>query len=99
MADMPLNRISPDEPPFTSVGVDCFGPFEVKRGRSKVKRYGVIFICLALRAVHIKVAASLETDSFINTLRLFIARGQVRELCSDNGVEKIIGTVESVSDT
>lgn len=86
MADLPLNRISPDEPPFTSVGVDCFGPFEVKRGRSKVKRYGVIFTCLALRAVHIEVAASLETDSFINTLRRFIARrGQVKELCSDNG--------------
>lgn len=86
MADLPLNRISPDEPPFTSVGVDCFGPFEVKHGRSKVKRYGVIFTCLALRAVHIEVAASLETDSFINTLRRFIARrGQVKELCSDNG--------------
>ncbi len=86
MADLPLNRISPDEPPFTAVGVDCFGPFEVKWGRSKVKRYGVIFTCLALRAVHIEVAASLETDSFINALRRFIARrGQVKEICSDNG--------------
>lgn len=92
MADLPLNRISPDEPPFTAVGVDCFGPFEVKRGRSKVKRYGVIFTCLALRAVHIEVAASLETDSFINALRRFIARrGQVKEICSDNGTN-FVGT-------
>lgn len=74
MADLPLNRISPDEPPFTSVGIDCFGPFEVKCGRSQVKRYGVIFICLALRAVHIKAAASLKTDSFINALQHFITR-------------------------
>lgn len=29
MADLPLNGISPDEPPFTAVGVDCFGPFEM----------------------------------------------------------------------
>ena len=51
-----------------------------------MKRYGVLFTCLVLRAIHIKVAPSLDTDSFINALRRFIARrGQVRELRSDNG--------------
>ncbi|KAK7878865.1 hypothetical protein WMY93_034256, partial [Mugilogobius chulae] len=86
MADLPTERLKPDEPPFTRVGVDYFGPFEVRSRRSTVKRYGVIFTCLALRAIHIEVAPSLSTDSFINALRRFIARrGQVRELRSDNG--------------
>ena len=40
MADLPEHRVTPDQPPFTFVGVDCFGPFLVKRGRSLVKRYG-----------------------------------------------------------
>lgn len=86
MADLPRDRVLPDDPPFTNTGVDYFGPFEVKRGRSVVKRYGVIFTCLAIRAVHIEVASSLDTDSFINALRRFLARrGQVKALRSDNG--------------
>ena len=43
MADLPADRITPKKPPFTSVGVDCFGPLQVRRSRSLVKRYGVIF--------------------------------------------------------
>ncbi|KAL3979219.1 Rab5 GDP/GTP exchange factor [Sarotherodon galilaeus] len=86
MAELPESRVTPEKPPFSFVGVDYFGPFEVKHGRSLVKRYGVIFNCLAIRAVHIEVASSLDTDSFINALRRFIARrGQVQELRSDNG--------------
>lgn len=86
MADLPSERVTPNEPPFTRVGVDYFGPFEVKSRRSIVKRYGVIFTCLAIRAIHIEVAPSLDTDSFINALRRFTARrGQVKELRSDNG--------------
>ncbi|XP_034530056.1 uncharacterized protein LOC117805434 [Notolabrus celidotus] len=38
MADLPHDRVSPDEPPFTRAGVDYFGPFEVRRGRITVKR-------------------------------------------------------------
>ncbi len=86
MADLPQDRVSPDKPPFTCVGVDCFGPFEIKRGRTIIKRYGVIFTCLAIRAVHIEMITSLDTDSFIHALRRFIARrGQVAEIRSDNG--------------
>lgn len=86
MADLPVERVTPDKPPFTFIGLDLFGPFLVKVGRSMVKRYGCIFTCLAVRAVHIEVAHSLETSSFINALQRFIARrGQPLEIRSDNG--------------
>ncbi|XP_030828101.1 uncharacterized protein LOC115919169 [Strongylocentrotus purpuratus] len=86
MADLPVERVTPDHPPFTNTGVDFFGPFYVKQGRSEVKRYGCVFTCLATRAVHIEVANSLETDSFINALRRFInRRGSPEKILSDNG--------------
>ena len=85
MADLPMDRITPGAPPFTAVGIDCFGPLQVRRSRSLVKRYGVVFTCLAIRAVHLEVALSLDTDSLLMALRLFIARrGQVQEIRSDN---------------
>ena len=86
MAELPKDRLLPDRPPFTIVGVDCFGLFRVRRNRSLVKRYGVIFTCMTTRTVHIEIAHSLDTDLFLFALRLFISRtGQVQELCSDNG--------------
>ena len=33
MSDLPKDRITPDEPSFTRVSVDYFGPIEVLRGR------------------------------------------------------------------
>lgn len=86
MADLPKDRLQPDKPPFTHVGTDYFGPFLVKRGRSTVKRYGVLFTCLTTRAVHIEVAHTLDTDSCLNAIRRFMCRrGQVSTIRSDNG--------------
>lgn len=67
-------------------GVDYFGLIMVKVGRRREKRYGVLFTCLVVRAVHIEVASSLTTDSCIMALRRFISRrGCPKEMYSDNG--------------
>ncbi|CAB4028223.1 Hypothetical predicted protein, partial [Paramuricea clavata] len=73
MANLPKIRLTPHQPPFTRVGVDYFGPLQVKQGRSVVKRYGCLFTCMTTRAVHIEIAHSLDTDSMINALRRFIS--------------------------
>ena len=95
MADLPADRVTPDKPPFTFVGVDCFGPFWVKRARSQVKRYGVLFTCLVTRAIHLEVAQSMDTDSFVNSMRRFIARRGIPEVMrSDNGTNFVGGNKE-----
>lgn len=63
MGDLPPARLSHSTKAFEFVGMDYFGPLNVKVGRSTVKRYGVLFTCLTVRAVHIEVANSLDTDA------------------------------------
>ena len=95
MADLPPDRVSYGMPPFTYVGYDCFGPFMVKRRRCQEKRYGVIFTCLAVRAVHIEVVHGMDTDSFIHALRRFVSRrGKPKEMRSDNGTNFVGGNRE-----
>ncbi|KAK0141340.1 V-type proton ATPase subunit B [Merluccius polli] len=52
MANLPVERIVPDLPAFTNVGVDYFGPVEVKKGRGTVKCYGVLFTCMASQPIN-----------------------------------------------
>ncbi|XP_070549472.1 uncharacterized protein [Ptychodera flava] len=95
MSDLPKDRITPEELPFTRTGVDYFRPMEVKYGRITEKRYGMIFTCMATRAAHLEEAWSLDTDLCINGIRKFIAgRGQVRSIRSDNGTNFIAADKE-----
>ena len=90
MADLPVDRISP-APPFSYVGLDVFGPWEicVRRTRGDLahsKRWAVLFACISTRTVHIEFIESMDTSSFINALRRFLAiRGPVIQLRSDCG--------------
>lgn len=85
MADLPETRLQ-SAPPFTYSGVDYFGPFNVKQGWSEVKSYGDLFTCMSSRAIHIKIANSLDADSFIQAVRRFMCRRRpVREIRSDPG--------------
>ena len=95
MAVLPTVRVTPTEPPFTRVGVDYFGPFMVKRARGEQKRYGCLFTCLTTRAIHLEVAHTLDTDSFINAPQRFIARrGRPSEIRSANGTNFVGGVQE-----
>ena len=95
MADLPECRITAGKPAFYFTGIDYFGPVMVKQGRSCVKRYGCIFTCLTMRAVHLELGFSLDTDSFINALRRFICRrGTPHTFFSDNGSNLVGGCRE-----
>lgn len=59
MPELPRIRLTPYQPSFTSIGIDYFGPVQVKRGRGTAKRYGCIFVRMTSRAVHLDLAQPL----------------------------------------
>ncbi|XP_014676616.1 PREDICTED: uncharacterized protein LOC106816503 [Priapulus caudatus] len=99
MADLPVDRITPT-PPFTCVGVDVFGPWDIvtrrtRGGAAASKRWAVMFTCLVMRAIHVEVIESMSSSSFINAMRRFTAlRGPVQEYRSDRGTNFVGATSE-----
>lgn len=78
MSDLPEDRLISGQPPFSSVGVDIFGPWNIITRRTRGdaannKRWAALFTCLTTRAVHIEVVEEMTSSSFINALRRLIA--------------------------
>lgn len=87
MADLPPERVTPSSP-FLKVGVDYCGPFYISypnRRASPVKCYVAIFVCLAVKAVHLELVTDLTTESFLAALKRFVARrGKPQVIMCDN---------------
>ena len=79
MAHLPTERVSIKQQQFIYTGVDYFGLIFVNQAIAK--RYGIIFTCLTVQAVHIDLASDLTTDVVLLTLRRSIAcRGKPRDI-------------------
>jgi hypothetical protein len=99
MGQLPEARLSPNTKPFTHTGVDLFGPLQVTINRHREKRYGVIFVCMVTRAVHIELAQNLSCDAVIVCLRSFLfCRGPCAHIYSDNGTN-FVGAVREMRTT
>lgn len=56
------------------------------RGSRLIKSYLCIFICLAVKAVHIELVTDMSSDTYLAALHRFIARrGKPANIYSDNG--------------
>ncbi|XP_055685297.1 uncharacterized protein LOC129791254 [Lutzomyia longipalpis] len=86
MAPLPPERVNDCVFPFVKCGMDFFGPLEVKVGRRIEKRWGVIFTCMATRAVHLEIVHSMTTNSAIMAIRrMENIWGPITDIFCDNG--------------
>ena len=72
IAPLPASRLKPRTHVFTYAASDLAGPFSVVVGRSTVKRWLSVFVCMVTTAVRTEVAVDLSTSSFINAFRRFL---------------------------
>lgn len=89
MAELPSYRTQQARP-FTSVGCDYAGPYNIKRSDNRnattSKGYIVLFICLTTKALHLELASDITTAEFVTVLENFIARrGIPTTINTDNG--------------
>ena len=86
MADLPVEKLAYQSPPFTNTGVDHFGPFYLTVGRTTEKRWGFLFTCLTTRAVHVEIVPSVDASSCVMGADRFVyRRGTPANIWSDNG--------------
>lgn len=92
MGKLPEERTRPCAP-FEFTAIDLFGPYQVKddvKRRASMKVWGVVFSCMASRAIHTELANTLSTESFLLAYQRFTAlRGHPRKVWSDPGTNFI----------
>ncbi|XP_062557682.1 uncharacterized protein LOC134222533 [Armigeres subalbatus] len=88
MGNLPESRVNP-APVFSKVGVDYAGPFLLRlsqRSPKTCKAYVLVFICMAVKSIHMELVSSLTTEHFIAALHRFASRrGLPSDVFSDNG--------------
>ena len=72
MAPLSASRLKPRTHVVTCAASDLAAPFSVVVGRSTVKRWLCVFVCMVTTAVRIEVAVDLSTSSFVNAFRKFL---------------------------
>lgn len=86
MATLPIERLDFGCRPFENIGIDCFGPIWVTKGRKKEKRWGLIFTCLTTRAIQIEVLDSMSGPDCLAAISIFGNLWQVPKVIRcDNG--------------
>ncbi|XP_049335750.1 uncharacterized protein LOC125802274 [Astyanax mexicanus] len=88
MGDLPPERSTPSTP-FEFTTLDLFGPYEVRdevKKRVKLKVWGIVWCCMASRAIHADVVSDQSSEGFLLAYKRFTAlRGHPRKLWSDPG--------------
>lgn len=89
MADLPSYRVTQLRP-FTAVCLDYAGPFFItltkSRGVKTTKSYVCLFVCCAVKAVHLELVSDLSSETFLAAFQRFIARrGSCIAIHSDQG--------------
>eukprot|EP00102_Acyrthosiphon_pisum_P012658 XP_008181920.2 PREDICTED: uncharacterized protein LOC103309099 [Acyrthosiphon pisum] len=89
MGNLPVCRLQQIKP-FHATGVDYAGPIPLKERRTRNAQvshaYICLFVCMSTKALHLEVASTLSTETFLMAFTRFAARrGPIQAIYSDCG--------------
>ena len=85
MADLPVCRLTACNKPFKYCGLDYLGPVCYRQNRSECKAWGLLFVCMCTRCIHVELVTSLDLNNFLLAFTRFTnLRGAVDTIYSDN---------------
>ena len=83
MAALPPERTQINKP-FTNVGVDFAGLFDIKAYNGRAcritKGYVCVFVCFATKAIHLEPTSDLSTQAFMAAFARFFRGGDALSL-------------------
>ncbi len=89
------NRLKVGKALFSSTGVDMFGPFILKGG-ARNKCWGLLSMCMTVRAVHIELVKSQDATAFLLALNRFISRRGTPEIIYSDAGTNFTGGADRV---
>ncbi|XP_060782046.1 uncharacterized protein LOC132889497 [Neoarius graeffei] len=100
MSALPPERLRPAAP-FEFTAMDLFGPYQVRdevKKRVRLKVWGIVFSCMASRAIHADIVSDLSTEGFLLAyLRFTLLRGHPSKVWSDPGTN-FVGAKPALDD-
>ncbi|XP_051167305.1 uncharacterized protein LOC127285366 [Leptopilina boulardi] len=90
MANLPRPRVVRPERAFIDCGIDYAGPLQVRmiggRGNRSQSCYIAVFVCFAVKAIHLEIVTNYTSSAFIAAFQRFVSlRGLPQCMYSDCG--------------
>ncbi|KPJ02096.1 hypothetical protein RR46_01492 [Papilio xuthus] len=99
MGDLPCDRTKL-EFPFLNTGMDYAGPILIAnrkgRGAKLIKSYICIFVCLAVKALHIELVTDLTTEAFLAAFFRFTSRRGLPATVTSDNMTTFVGAANEV---
>lgn len=86
MAPLLVTRVA-ESLPFSYIGLDNMGPFQVKDDGETKKIWVCLFTCMVTYGVHLEIVSNMTSTAFHNCFRRFVSnRGYPQQIVCDNAM-------------
>ena len=65
MSDLPVCKLAACNKPLKYCGLEYLGPVRYRQNRNECKAWGLLFVCMLTRCIHVQLVTSLDLNIFL----------------------------------